>query len=253
MNHTFLSNAVTLWEGIVSPDVTSNYQLHPEKYKKLFHFLQIGKFYYYVFDFKQMNCEYISPSIEQVLGIPVHTSMQAFMERIHPDDQPYYLNFENAAIHFLKSLDFQQLDKYKIQYDFRIKNGSGNYIRLLHQAMLVDFDNNKNFIRSLAVHTDINHIKQAGTPCLSFIGLYDEPSYIDVKAPQVFKISPELFTKREKEILKLVIAGHTSEQISGLLFISVHTVNTHRKNILFKSGAGSVVELIQLTIKNNWV
>ncbi len=253
MTKTFLSNAVTLWEGIVAPGVESNYQLHPENYKKLFHFLQIGDFYFYVFDFQFMKVHYISPSIKQVLGFPLTVSMEEFLERIHPDDQPYYLNFENAAIEFLKKLDYAQLGKYKVQYDFRIKNNKGTYVRILHQAILIDYDNQKNLIRSLAVHTNINHIKKDGFPCLSFIGLDGEPSFIDVKAPQVFKASAELFTKREKEILKLVIAGLSTEKIASTLFISVHTVNTHRKNILSKSGAKSIVELIALTIRNNWV
>jgi DNA-binding CsgD family transcriptional regulator len=38
-------------------------------------------------------------------------------------------------------------------------------------------------------------------------------------------------TKREKEILKLVVKGYSSKQIADALFISHHTVTTHRKNI----------------------
>jgi DNA-binding NarL/FixJ family response regulator len=38
-------------------------------------------------------------------------------------------------------------------------------------------------------------------------------------------------TKREKEIAALLSAGKTSKEIAGILFISEHTVKTHRKNI----------------------
>lgn len=41
-------------------------------------------------------------------------------------------------------------------------------------------------------------------------------------------------TKREKEILKLVTQGHSTKQIAGILFLSAHTVSTHRKNITQK-------------------
>jgi len=43
-----------------------------------------------------------------------------------------------------------------------------------------------------------------------------------------------LLGSRELEILKLVADGYTSKQIGELLFISKHTVNTHRRAILKK-------------------
>ncbi|MBC9797822.1 response regulator, partial [Sinomicrobium weinanense] len=41
-------------------------------------------------------------------------------------------------------------------------------------------------------------------------------------------------TRREKEILQLVTEGLTSSQIAEKLFISPHTVETHRKNLMEK-------------------
>lgn len=41
-------------------------------------------------------------------------------------------------------------------------------------------------------------------------------------------------TKREKEIVKLVVQGNSTKQISERLFLSAHTVSTHRKNIIRK-------------------
>lgn len=38
-------------------------------------------------------------------------------------------------------------------------------------------------------------------------------------------------TKREKQILKMVATGYTTNQIAGQLFLSPHTISTHRKNI----------------------
>ena len=38
-------------------------------------------------------------------------------------------------------------------------------------------------------------------------------------------------TKREKETLKLILKGHTNNQIAGLRRVSVNTVRTHRNRI----------------------
>lgn len=52
-------------------------------------------------------------------------------------------------------------------------------------------------------------------------------------------------TRREREIMRLIAKGTTSEQIARQLFISPHTVNTHRKNIWKKLEVKSYLELIQ--------
>ncbi|MBA5792761.1 response regulator transcription factor [Flavobacterium sp. xlx-214] len=51
-------------------------------------------------------------------------------------------------------------------------------------------------------------------------------------------------TKREKEILRLLIEGKTSNKIADELFLSPFTVDTHRKNILHKFKAKNVAELV---------
>ena len=40
-----------------------------------------------------------------------------------------------------------------------------------------------------------------------------------------------LLSDRELDVLKLIVKGNTNNQIADTLFISVHTVNSHRKNI----------------------
>ncbi len=56
--------------------------------------------------------------------------------------------------------------------------------------------------------------------------------------------------EREIEIIKLLAEGLTSQQIATRLFISEHTVKTHRKNILRKTGSHNTSQLIQLAINN---
>ena len=52
------------------------------------------------------------------------------------------------------------------------------------------------------------------------------------------------FSDREFEIIRLIESGMTSEEIAEKIFLSVHTVNTHRRNILTKSGKETMSELI---------
>ncbi|MBU2916259.1 response regulator transcription factor [Reichenbachiella agariperforans] len=66
------------------------------------------------------------------------------------------------------------------------------------------------------------------------------------------KTSPRFgLTKREYEILLLITKGKSSKDISEQLFLSPHTVNSHRKNILKKLNLKSPAELIIFALDNN--
>ncbi len=56
-------------------------------------------------------------------------------------------------------------------------------------------------------------------------------------------------TDREVEILKLIAQGHSSQEISENLFLSFHTITTHRKNICKKLKVNKVSELIACAYK----
>jgi two-component system nitrate/nitrite response regulator NarL len=62
-----------------------------------------------------------------------------------------------------------------------------------------------------------------------------------------------VLTVREVEVLKLVAKEYSSRQIAEILFISERTVETHRKNILKKTGVGNLVGLIKYAYANNLV
>ncbi|MGW8314011.1 MAG: response regulator transcription factor [Bacteroidales bacterium] len=58
-------------------------------------------------------------------------------------------------------------------------------------------------------------------------------------------------TERERTIVRLVSLGLTNRQIADELFLSTHTVITHRKNIVSKLGIKSVSGLTVYAIVNN--
>jgi len=64
------------------------------------------------------------------------------------------------------------------------------------------------------------------------------------------EVKQHKLSKREIEIIQLLADGLSSGQISERLFISGHTVKTHRKNILKKLDLHNSSELIQYAINN---
>jgi FixJ family two-component response regulator len=55
-------------------------------------------------------------------------------------------------------------------------------------------------------------------------------------------------TPREKEVLDLVVAGRSSKEIAYRLALSKKTVDVHRKHILAKLDAGSVVDVVRMVM-----
>ena len=60
-------------------------------------------------------------------------------------------------------------------------------------------------------------------------------------------------SNRETDVLVALVKGLTNKEISDKLFISVHTVITHRKNIVRKTGIKSVSGLTVYALLNNLV
>lgn len=58
-----------------------------------------------------------------------------------------------------------------------------------------------------------------------------------------------VITRREKEILALIADGLTNPQIAEKLFISLNTVDTHRKNLLAKFETNNSASLIKLATR----
>lgn len=63
----------------------------------------------------------------------------------------------------------------------------------------------------------------------------------------------EKITKREREVLQLIVEGLTSQEIAEKLFISPRTVDTHRFNLMQKLELKNTAGLVRYALKHNLV
>lgn len=66
---------------------------------------------------------------------------------------------------------------------------------------------------------------------------------------EAFSCAPVLLTERENEIIVWIAEGYTNAQIAEKLFLSNHTVNTHRKNIMAKLGVKNTAGIVMYAVK----
>ena len=60
-------------------------------------------------------------------------------------------------------------------------------------------------------------------------------------------------TRREKEIIRMIVGEHSTQQIAESLGLSHATVETHRKNILSKLGMHNSTGLVRYALERGWM
>lgn len=93
---------------------------------------------------------------------------------------------------------------------------------------------------SVSVRTLLHYLSRIGTIPLS--GTADD-SFIEYYG----------ISRREKEVLQLILDGYTNREIGDRLFISLPTARTHVSHIFEKTGVGSRMELVSKIVSENAV
>lgn len=227
-------------------------QFELDLHKRMLGLFGVGDFYYYVFNVKKLAFEFISEQFEPITGWKSDTfDLQKFLDCIHPDDQAFYVNSQQAVSKQLVSqVSSEELYYYKVSLDFRFLCADGTYKRVLQQTVSLRQDEAGAQLYTLGIHTDISHLKTDIKPVLSIIGLEGRPSWNNIEPERVFESAqPPLLTRRELEIARMLCQGMSSMEVARQLHLSDLTVATHRKNILRKLGVSNTVGLVQYLVK----
>lgn len=221
--------------------------------KQLLQYFFTGESFFFSMSHSALDFEFVSDEVMGIMGYePTEFNAAKVIEITHPDDRPYFLAVGYTLQEFYTQITPDKIPKYKLRYDIRLRKKDGDYIRLLYQAAIAEL-NEMGIIRTVGTYTDITYLKKEGPPVLSFIGMYGEPSFVDVPFDGRFFHSSDNLTTREKEVLLLLAEGKTSKQIADELNISKETVDKHRKNMLLKKGVQNASELVSKAIKFGWI
>ncbi len=196
-----------------------------------------GDFYFYVIDFSDYSLSHVSESIEIMLGFDAEkVTFQNLLNVFHPDDMDFIFKTEAfVSDFFYKNIHPTKLLSYKTSFNFRIKLKNGDYNLFNHQALMLTLGPNGGLGKCLNIHTNINHLNSINNFQISFIGLNNEPSYLNLKLNKEIGNEPG-FSDKEIEIITCIADGLSTIEISEKMFLSPETIKTHRANIIKKSG-----------------
>lgn len=207
-----------------------------------------GSFFYHVLDFVSYKMTFVSEGIEEVLGIKSEDwSIDTFFNLTHPDEIENTHEKEAVSLKFLfHDIPKEDITAYKKTCLTKMRHANGNYKTILYQAKPINVSDDGKIQTVIGIQTDVTHLN---------VPIRNEVSFISRKKPNVHFAKQgdiylpiegvsNLFTKREKEIMKLIIKGKTAIEVGNMLNISNHTVNTHKRNMLKKSECKNSRELV---------
>lgn len=204
--------------------------------------MKINNQFFLIFDMIRMKVEFSSTGSRELLRIdPEDISPYHFKEATYPED----LRRNELGIATLFKLAHELFVAKKgeilISTNFRFRNHTGNYSNQLVQCYLFYSPAPNDSVYLININTEIDCFKKIKNGFHYYIG--NDLSNFRYPDEELLRIGHN-FSDREFEIIKLIQGGLDSEQIAEKLFLSKHTVNTHRKNILDKTGMAHISELI---------
>lgn len=190
-----------------------------------------------VFDMSKRKHVYTSFNFGGIFG----DCKEGIDERVHPDDLCPLVKNGIAALKFLHA-NKENLQDYKMISEFRIRNAIGQYVRVVEQYTLLEKDKSGNAWLSLSV-LDLSPDQSSFKTVRGHILNVKENKFFSIENLSSRKTSD--LTTREIAVLQLIKEGLLSKEISEQLFISVHTVNTHRQRILEKLDVNNSMEAVK--------
>ena len=190
-----------------------------------------------------MKVHFTSRRSTQMIGVePEDLSPYHFMEATHPDDIQR-LNLGRTKLVKMAQDLFIAEKGYSVllSTNIRMRVPSGEYSDFLIQCYLFYTTIPYKTVFFLKIHTNIDWHKKIKHGYHYYTG--DDLSYLRYPDDEML-MKGNIFSDREFEIIRLIESGLSSEEIAEKLFLSVHTVNTHRRNMLDKSGKASMSDLI---------
>ncbi|MDQ4140847.1 MAG: LuxR C-terminal-related transcriptional regulator [Bacteroidota bacterium] len=239
------------WQTQSYDDVRINYHNFIQSNPILENFLNMGACLTWILDVRTLQYTFISTNVKQILGYEARHFLDKgasfTTEIMHPGDLPKTLKFLKLIWDFLLELPVSQRQKYKFNGDYRVVKPDGSCVRILEQNTILQLDRQGNITHLLGTGSNITHWKKTDDVTASVVCTEDDTCFFCTSDDECLK-PQALLSKREREIVKLIAEGYNSKYIADKLFISFHTVNTHRQNIIEKTRTKNTTGLIQFAV-----
>lgn len=198
---------------------------------------------FYIADVILLDILYISKGVVNMFGMQQDkVSAGFFLTTTHPDDLKRHHLVRSKLLSIAQEIYIQKEGKRFISSNFRARKPEGGETNLLYQAYVFYSKIPYESTFLILVITDISKFTKIHKGFHFYMG--DDRKYFRFPDEELL-MSGMMFSNTEFRIIELIEEGFTSNEIAQKLFRSIYTINTHRTNILNKSGRSSIAEVIR--------
>lgn len=217
---------------------------------------QLNRSFTILANFYELTCLEVTGYLKQITGYEpdavINGGIRFLFSLLHPEDVNKVAACAIYYQEFIHKISINKRPFIKASLNFRMKNASGEYIRILEHVTPLDLNSQGLVTHCLKHYTDITHLPFTDNVTLSFIdeNLADAPVIHTVVACSPTNYEVLKLSNRELEVLKIIAIGKTTKEIADIMNLSPDTVKNHRKNMLIKTGAKNISEVLSLAFVN---
>ncbi len=188
-----------------------------------------------------MQSKYLSV-LGKELDDVLRQGQRGLFELMHSEDIGFVIETHYRVAKFLLGVPVADRKKYKTVYDFRMKDRNGVFLRFIQQLIPLELDANGNVWLMLLLNDIVPGKGEFKRQQRRLVNI--ETGRLHLFTGEDAAKAKSVLSAREIEVLTLLGKGMASKHIADELFLSVNTVNNHRRRILEKtsteSSAGAV-------------
>ncbi|EIM75570.1 LuxR family transcriptional regulator [Nitritalea halalkaliphila LW7] len=202
------------------------------------------------FDYVTERLAYRSFHVDTFLGSPPDEgrsllTKEAALSHVYEEDRARLFHFQAIVLDLLETLPQSVRETVQTSYHLRwlmAKTGEVVWLSTIARPYTMTLDGK--------LHFDL-HVASVLSSPPAHRGLEWSIRYVDVHGQHIeekrtFAFLEAGLTAREEEVLNGLLMGSTVDQIAETLCLSLHTVNTHKRNIFKKTGVTSVSGLLKV-------
>lgn len=228
---------------------------HIEKLRMLDQLIPHSATFFCVTNTSTQSFEYVSKNFEPTMMIDftqmVEGGMKFWWSQMHPEEMSTWLqSLKDLMVFTMENIALEDRRRMTYTWNYRAKDGHGIYKNIIQHTTPMFFDEEGKPIVGLAHYSVLEaHEILPIQATAKILNASDEYETLFYQTYGGQKLLVEDITNRERDILRLISFGHTNDEISDKLNISVHTVKTHRKNVMSKTGSKNTTQLIAMCIR----
>ena len=213
----------------------------------------------YVIDYSRSSYLLMSDSLKLICNYDprdfLDGGLALLMDVFQKDDfKIYNEQIFPANTRILQQTPQEEHNQLKFSYTFRFRDKLGKLVRVMQRGSYITSPETGLPVYSLGMITDVSMLKRDNMMLHHVEKLQMVNGYYHSQPISTNYFYPyaedALLSRQEKVILNFLADGLSSKQIADKLFLSEHTILSHRKNMLKKTNTKNVAEMVAFAIRS---